>query len=132
MSKLVLFYSLSGNTEKKARSFAETNGAAVVKVEPAAGLGKVKAYSAGLAKSILGKSIAVKPLTIPKADEIHVFAPVWAGTFAAPIGAALAYLPKGAKVSLHMVSMSGTSNTKVNTDRAKALGLDVISYEDIR
>ena len=134
MSELVLYYSFTGNTRHLAEVFAQESGMELCEIRTQRRLGKFAAYAAGCFKALKG---AAMPIEAPAADlslceAAHVFAPIWAGHTAPPMNAALALLPKGAKLSLHMVSQSGGSNQDKITERLQNLGLEVTAYEDIR
>ena len=134
MEKVVLYYSFSGHAEKAARDFAANCGGFPVEIQPAERIGKARAYSVGCLNAMKGKSMPIAPVTADLAAcaEADVFAPIWAGCIAPPMLAALELLPKGAKVSLHLVSASGKSSNERNTAAMKALGLEVAAYEDIK
>ena len=134
MNELVLYYSFSGNTKHLAEDFARENGLALCEIRTQRRLGKFAAYTAGCFRALRG---AAMPIEAPAADlseceAAQVFAPIWAGHIAPPMIGALALLPKGAKLSLHMVSQSGGSNQDTIAERLQNLGLEVTGYEDIR
>jgi hypothetical protein len=134
MSELVLYYSFTGNTKLLAEEFAGENGLEACEIRAAKTLGKFAAYTAGCFKAIKGAGM---PIEAPAADlsaveAAHVFAPIWAGGIAPPMNSALALLPKGVKLSLHMVSGSGGSNQDKITERLRNMGLEVDAYADIR
>jgi hypothetical protein len=134
MSGLVLFFSFSGHTAKRAAEFAKESGAELIEVKPAAGLGKLKAYTYGLLKSIRCSPMAIAPIgkDLSQYSEITVFAPIWADGIAPPMLAALKLLPKGANLSLRLISASGASGKERNISKLKAMGINVSGYEDIK
>jgi hypothetical protein len=132
MSKLVLYYSFSGKSAKRAEESAKSSGAELVAVKPAKKIGKLKAYTAGIIKAIRGRPMPVETLTLPEYSAVDVFAPVWADCIAPPMLAALQQLKKGTKVSLRLVSASGKSNTVRNKMLLTMMGLDVMDYEDLK
>ncbi|SFQ49615.1 Flavodoxin [Lachnospiraceae bacterium XBB1006] len=89
MKRLVVYYSLEGNTQLMAEGMARILGADLLRLEPE------KAYAdKGAAKFIWGGRSAVmkekprlKPYYVKVADydEIIIGFPVWASTFAPPI-----------------------------------------------
>lgn len=89
MKALVVYYSMSGNTEDTARKIAERTGADTLRLEP------VKAYpDSGFRKFFWGGKSAVmaeKPELRPyqyeagKYDTVIFGFPVWAGNVAPPI-----------------------------------------------
>ena len=134
MSEMILFYSYSGNTKKiaidTAAKYRLTTCEVVDEVKP----GKFKAYTKGCYRAIKGVVTPIKPIEVNFAEfeNVLVFAPIWAGSLAPAMNAALAKLPKGTKVSLRLVSGSGKSNKAKITERIKTLGLEIIGYEDIK
>ena len=134
MNELVISYSYTGNTEHIAGEYARENGLALCKIVSAKKLGKVAAYTAGCIKALKGAGMPIEAPVLPlgECEAAQIFAPIWAGSIAPPMNSALALLPKGAKVGLHMVSGSGSSNQDGITERLRILGLEVTSYEDIR
>ena len=134
MSELVLYYSFTGNTKQLAEVYARVNELLLCEIRPQRRLGKFAAYAAGCFKAMKGEGM---PVEAPAADlsvikAAHIFAPIWAGHPAFPMNSALALLPKGTKLSLHMVSASGESNQEKITERLQNMGLEVTAYEDIR
>jgi len=134
MSELVLYYSFTGNTKHLAEDFARENGLELCEIRAQSRLGKFAAYTAGCLKALKGAGM---PIEAPAADlaacgAAHIFAPIWAGHIAPPMNSALALLPGGAKLSLHMVSQSGGGNQDKITERLQNTGLEVTDYEDIR
>jgi len=134
MSELVLYYSFTGNTKLLAEQFAGENGLEACEVRAAKKPGKIAAYTAGCLKAIKGDGMPIGAVAadLSACESAHVFAPIWAGGIAPPMNTALALLPKGVRLSLHMVSGSGSSNQDKITERLRNLGLEVASYEDIR
>lgn len=134
MSKLVLYYSYTGNSKKHADEFAKMNDTKLVEVKPIKKIGKFKAYTSFCLKARKGKSTPIEPFAGDLSDynEIDVFAPVWASCIAPPMYAALGQLTKGTKVSLHLVSGSGRSNKELVTSHLVVLGLEVAKYEDLK
>jgi len=134
MSELVLFYSFTGNTKRLAEEFARDSALEACEILSAKKLGKLAAYSAGCFKALKGAGmpIAEPAVDLSECESAHVFAPIWAGHIAPPMNSALALLPKGAKLSLHMVSGSGSSNQDGTAKRLQIMGLEVVEYEDIR
>jgi len=134
MSELVLYYSFTGNTKLLAEEFAGENGLEAIEVRAEKKLGKFAAYTVGCFKAIKGAGLPIEALAADLSDleAAHLFAPIWAGGIAPPMNSALALLPKGTKLSLHMVSGSGGSNQDKIAERLRNMGLEVTAYEDIR
>ncbi|MDR2606507.1 MAG: hypothetical protein LBC38_04405 [Oscillospiraceae bacterium] len=129
---MVLYYSYSGNCKRFAEAFAAAGSCVVIEIQTEKPLSKTYAYAVGCAKAISGKPIAIKPLNVCISDTLDVFAPIWAGHIAPPITAALKALPKGTGIKLHCVSLSGESNRDLISKRIAVLGLELLSYEDIK
>ena len=134
MSELVLCYSFTGNTRHLAEEFAGENGLALCEVRTQKKLGKFAAYTTGCFKAIKGEGLPIEALSadLSAVGAAHIFAPIWAGGIAPPMNSALALLPKGTKLSLHMVSASGSSNQDKIAERLRNMGLEVTGYEDTR
>ena len=134
MSELVISYSYTGNTEHLAGEYARENGLELCGITTAKKLGKVAAYTAGCFKALKGLGLPIEEPALPlsECEAAQVFAPIWAGNIAPPMNSALALLPEGTKLSLHMVSGSGGSNQDKITERLQNMGLEVTAYADIR
>lgn len=132
MRELVLVYSFTGKTKLLAEAFARENSLDLREVCTEKKLSKLQAYTAGCIRAIKGKEMPIAPIALTDCATAHIFAPIWAGSVAPPMNCAIAKLPKGAKLFLHMVSGSGNSSQDQITARLKALGFEVIGYEDIR
>ena len=134
MSELVLFYSFTGNTKRLAGEFARENALEACEIVPAKKPSKLAAYTSGCFKALKGAGmpIAEPAVNLSECESAHVFAPIWAGHIAPPMNSALALLPKGCALTLHMVSGSGSSNQDKVTERLRAMGLEVAGYADIR
>jgi len=134
MSELVLCYSFTGNTKHLAGEYARENGLELCEIVTAKKLGNFAAYTAGCFKAIKGAGMPIgdPAANLAECEAAQVFAPIWAGHIAPPMNSALALLPKGAKLGLHMVSGSGSGNQDGITERLRKMGLEVTAYEDIR
>ena len=134
MQELVLYYSFSGNTKQLAEAFAVENGLPLCEVRTPKPLGKAVAYTSGCFKAMKGRGMPICDLSVDLSAvaTVHIFTPIWAGGIAPPMNSALALLPKGAKLSLHMVSGSGSSNQDKITARLQNMGLEVTDYNDTR
>jgi flavodoxin len=129
MKELVLYYSRSGKTRAIAEKFAAEKGFDICEVVPRKKIGVFKAFLL-CPKAISGGKTAIETLNVNFGDyeQIHVFAPIWAGNPAPPINTALGWLPAGTKVTLNFVSSGGTSNKtcKIRDD------LKIQSHNDIK
>ena len=139
MRELVLFYSYSGNTKKIAEKFAGENEFDICEATDIKRPNKFVAFTAGIVKALKGSARKIKPLAVGGApvkfgdyEAVNVFAPIWAGHPAPSANAALKMIPQGTKVKLFMVSQSGNSEKENISKRAQGLGLEIVSYEDIK
>jgi len=134
MKELVLCYSYTGNTAQLAGAFAEENGLPLCEISTAKNVGKLAAYTLGILKVFKGAGMPIAPpaVDLSACETAHIFVPVWAGNIAPPMVSAIAMLPKGAALRLHMVSQSGGSDQDMVTKRLQDTGFTVKSYEDIR
>jgi len=134
MSELVFYYSFTGNTRLLAEEFANENGLELCEIRTQKPLGKFAAYTAGCLKALKGAGLPIEAVAanLSECETAHIFAPIWAGNIAPPMNSVLALLPKGAKLSLHMVSASGSGNQDKITERLQNMGLEVTGYADIR
>ena len=89
MKKIVIFYSFEGNTKLIAENIAKTIGADLLELKP-----KREMQSKGFMKYVWGgKAVMMKakPELLPMDkdikgyDVLFIGAPVWAGTYAAPL-----------------------------------------------
>lgn len=134
MKELVLSYSFTGHAKQRAAAYAEKNVLDHCEILSQKKIGKIAAYTAGCVKSMQGKGMPIAPpaISFEGYDQVHVFAPVWAGEIAAPLNSAVALLPKGTRLHLHMVSASGASSKEKITARLQAAGFEVAGYEDLK
>lgn len=134
MEDLVLYYSYTGNTKRLAEEFAREKDLPLCEIRTQKSLNKLAAYTAGCFKALKGAGMDIEApaVDLSGCEEAHVFAPIWAGHIAPPMLSALALLPKGAEIELHLVSGSGESNQELINKRLERLGLEVEAYEDIR
>jgi hypothetical protein len=134
MKELVLFYSFSGNSKKYAVNCARKPGRDLCEVQTAKKLGKFYCYAVACPISMAGGTIPITPISVELTgyDLVHVYAPIWAGHMAPPMHTALSALPKGTRVSLHMVSAGGKSSKASIKKMVQKMGLEIASYEDIK
>jgi hypothetical protein len=134
MKELVLVYSFSGNSRKYAVNCARKPGRELCEVQTAKKLGKFYCFAVACPISLAGGMIPIKPndRELIGYDLVHVYAPIWAGHMAPPMHTALLGLPKGTRVSLHMVSAGGKSAKASIEKMVQKLGLVIASYEDIK
>jgi len=134
MKELVLFYSYSGNTKTIAEKFAQENNFDVCEVTDKKKPNKFVAFTAGIVKVMRNSAFKIAPLAVKAEDYdvINIFAPVWADHPAPSMNGALKTLPAGTKIKLFMVSQSGKSGKDSVSERVKALGLEIVGYEDIK
>ena len=130
MKNIIVYYSMSGNTEYAADLIAENTGADLLRIEPE------KAYpDKGFRKFFWGGKSAVmgdKPKLVPyefdadKYDRIIFGTPVWASTFTPPIRSFItenAEKIKGKRFAL-LTCYSGGGADKAAEKFKKALGID--------
>ena len=134
MKELVLYYSYSGSTKKIAEEFAQKNNFDVCEVTDKKKPNKIVAYTAGIVKVIRNGAFKISPLAVKAEDYdiVNIFTPVWADHPAPSMNGALLTLPAGTKIKLFMVSHSGRSGKDSVSERSKALGLEILGYEDIK
>jgi hypothetical protein len=134
MRELVLFYTYMGHSALFARNCAKRKGRDLCEVKAAKKYKLLYCYLIGCFKSIRGKQMPIKPISqnFEGYDLVQVFAPIWAGHIAPVMNTALSMLPRGTKLVLHMVSAGGKSARTAIEKNMSKLGLEVISYEDIK
>ena len=134
MNELVLYYSFSGNTKQVAEEFAKARGLVACEIRAQRKPGKLAAYTVGIVKAIQGAGTPIVPpaLSFDGCETAHIFAPVWADGPAPPMNSAIALLPKGCALHLHMVSASGKSGEERVTKLLQGKGYAVAGYEDIK
>jgi len=135
MKKLVIYYSYSGNTKAIAQELAAKESADIAEIKDKKRPGKIKAYTAGIVSSILGKAWKIQPLTVDLAvyDHLIMLAPVWAGNPAPAFNSVFEKLPEGKVITLKMVSMSGKSDCKARLEsKIKAKNCALENFEDIK
>jgi flavodoxin len=134
MSELVLFYSYSGNTKKVAEKFSQDNNFDICEVIDKKRPNKFIVFIVGIPKVMKGSGFKINPLTVKFEDYdiINIFSPVWGDHITPSMVSALKLIPKGTKVKLFMVSMSGKSGKDSQSKRIEDLGLEIVGYEDIK
>lgn len=133
MKTLVIYYSYTGKTMQLAQQLAEEKGTELCQVQDKrrrSMLGTFFQVPAAMQQKA-GKILPIKA-DLTAFDDFIVMGPIWAGHPAPPVNSILDALPKGAKVALHLVSSSGESNKEKVLERAKAAGLDVTGYVDVK
>ena len=133
MNPIVLYYSRSGNTKQLAEDFARANHLDICEIQTPRKINGAKAM-ASIPKAIQGRGMPIVPPAIPLegCGAAHIFAPIWADCIAPPMNSAIALLPKGCALHLHLVSEKGASGRERNTKQLEAKGYNVASYEDIK
>ena len=134
MKKVVVYYSYSGKTKALAAELAARESADVIEVKDAKRVGKLKVYTAGIVASIRGKAWPIEPLTdMSSYDHVYLMGPVWAGNPAPAMYAAFNQLPAGKRVSVTMVSTSGTSDCKARVEEMiKNRGSEMDDFTDVK
>ncbi|MCL2175800.1 MAG: hypothetical protein FWB73_07130 [Treponema sp.] len=135
MKTIILYYSWSGKTKKRAIIKAGEINAdieEVTEVKKPSGFG---AFFAGAPKSIKRKKTNIKPVTsdLSKYDQIIIMAPVWAGHPAPAFNNIVELIPSGKKIEIIMVS--GGGGTKKSKEKTIKLftdkGCEVVNYVDV-
>ena len=135
MKTLVAYYSYSGSTRAIAQELAAAESFDITEIKDVKRPGKLKAYTAGIIKSIRGKAWPIQAPDVDMSvyDRIILLAPVWAGNPPPPFNALLEQLPDGKTISIKMVSMSGKSDCSTRLEAAvKGKGCTLESFEDIK
>ena len=133
MKELVLYYSRSGNTKQVAVDFARANHLDICEIQTPRKINGAKAM-ASIVKATKGAGMPIVPpaIALDGCQAAHIFAPIWADCIAPPMNSAIALLPQGCALHLHLVSEKGTSGRERNTKQLEAKGYTVASYEDIK
>ena len=133
MTTIVLYYSRSGNTKQVAEDFAKANGLDICEIQTPRKINGAKAM-VSIVKAAKGASMPIVPpaVSLGGCEVAYIFAPIWADCIAPPMNSAIALLPKGCALHLHLVSEKGASGQERNTKQLEAKGYTVASYEDIQ
>ncbi len=105
MKKLVVFYSLEGNTKIVAESIAEAVQGDLLEIKPVKEIGKSGKFRIfwGVKQVMFKEKPKLRPINknIEDYDVIYLGSPVWAGTYTPPINTLLSKNAiKGKKVAL--------------------------------
>ena len=133
MKELVLYYSRSGNSKQVAEDFACANNLPICEICTPKKINGAKAM-ASIAKAVKGSGMPIVPpaISLDSCEAAHIFAPIWADCIAPPMNSAIALLPKGCALHLHLVSQGGKSARERMTEQLQAKGYAVAGYEDIK
>ena len=109
MTKLILFYSLSGKTKALAEKIAAEEGAEVLEIREVKKRNGFTAFIPGACLAMGYKRSAILPVEkdLTPFDEIVIMGPIWAGRPAPAVNSAIDLLPEGKTVSLICTSGSG-------------------------
>ncbi len=135
MKMVVIYYSYTGHTRKKAEALAKEQNASLYEVKDVKRPGTLKAFVLGSLASMRMKRGVIEPLRVDWGayEKVVLMGPIWAGHPAPPILGAIAVLPSGKEVEFCAVSGSGNSAAK---EKVEALlrdkGCASISYKDIK
>jgi flavodoxin len=136
MKTLVLFYSFSGSTRKLASQKAAETGANIEEIIETKKMSVLKAYTAGIYKSVKRKKAQIQPIKsqLNSYEKIIIMSPVWAGKPAPAFNSIAELLPSGKKIELVMVCAgSGTKSSAEGTKNLiTARGCEVTDYTDIK
>lgn len=113
MKRAIVYYSLSGNTEKTAKIIAERTGADLIRIDtvkamPSGFKGQIM-YGGMLATFGMKPEIKKVPDNITDYEDIILGTPVWASTFAPALKTLFSQKDIGSKVS-SVFTLSGSGN----------------------
>ena len=136
MKKLVIYYSVSGNTQKEAQNIAKQNNADIVEVKEKKRRSKINLYLIGCPQAMGHRKTEIEPLGVDlnDYDEIVIGAPIWAGFPAPAFNSTVEQLPPGKNVSLFF-TMGGKASTKCEVVTKQAVtnkGCTINSYQQIQ
>lgn len=124
MKRLLVYYSLSGNTEDAARKLAEKLGAELLKLETVKPMPKRFAAQlfVGGGQVLLGRVPKLKPLTkeVGAYDELILGSPIWNGKAVPAVNAFLHNTDAAAKVTA-LFFLSGGGETQKGLDAIAGL-----------
>lgn len=142
MKKLIVYYSLNGNTEYAAKLLAEKTGGDLIRLIPAsqpAKQGPLKFIKGGFS-ALWHETPSLEPLNIDLNDYelIIIGTPIWAGTYTPAIGSFLKqYNLKDKKIAIFVSSSSGEGEKtiqqlkdKVGSCISSVSLLDPLSHQD--
>ena len=109
ISKVILYYSLSGSTKSYAEKTAVETGADLYEICELKKRNGFTAFFPGVFQAVQGKRSAIIPPETDLAgyDEIVVMGPIWAGHTAPAVNSIIDLLPPGKSVSLVCLSSGG-------------------------
>jgi len=137
MKDLVVYYSLTGNTELVAKTLADSIKADIIKIEDEQTISKTKAYTSGSIAAKQGKSWTIKPFNADFAgyDRIFVGSPVWFGMPTPEINACIEKSNFSGKQVVIFVTMGGSGADgaiKAMSQKITAKGGKIISSFSIK
>ncbi len=136
MKTLVVYYTLSGRSEKVAQKIKEERGADIFQVKELKKRGMFNAFLLGAPAAFRKKKAVIEALDVRfyDYDLIVIVMPIWAGYPAPAFNNVVSVLPSGKSVELVMVSASGSSSRSKDSsnDLVKAKGCTVTGYTDIK
>ncbi len=116
MSRAVIYYSLTGNTEKTAKLIAEKTGADLIRIDTVKpmpkGFKSQIMYGGMLATFGMKPELKDVPEKLGQYDDIIMGTPVWAGTFAPAFKTLFARYPLADKVTAVFTYSGSGDNSK--------------------
>ena len=109
MTRVILYYSLSGKTKSCAEKMASEAGAELVRIQEVKPHNGFTAFLPGVFQAGGLKRTPLEPFGVDLAafDEIVIMGPIWAGHPAPAVNSAIDLLPEGKSVSLILTSGRG-------------------------
>ena len=135
MKKLVIYYSYTGHTRKRAERLAAKEQADLCAVTDPKRPGTFKAYTAGSLAAMRGRPWPIRGLEadLSAYDELILMAPIWAGSPAPQFNGVVDRLPAGKSVRVYAVSASGKSSCKQKVAaRIQAKGCKLTGFRDLQ
>ncbi|MGI6153047.1 MAG: flavodoxin family protein [Christensenellaceae bacterium] len=135
MKTLIMYYSLSGTTDRLAHKLANEKNADLAEVKEQRKRNVLTAFFACPA-AMSHKKSKIQPLDIDfsQYDAFILLAPIWAGHPAPPMNNMLEMIPAGKDVEVMLVSGGGTSGNSIQwiTDTLKERGAGNVVAVDVK
>ena len=127
MSKAVLYYSLSGKTQKMAEKIANEAAAELIEIREKTKRNGFTAFVPGCFQAMAQACPAIIPPAkdLSAFDELVLLAPIWAGHPAPALNSIIALLPEGKTVSLICTSGQGGYNLDKTANLITAKGCTI-------
>lgn len=135
MKSIIVFYSLGGSTKRLMEQMAKEKEMECAEITEVKRRSKLAAFIPGIIQVAKGSSSKINEMNIDftSYDEIVIASPIWASHQVPAINAFIEkYLPEGKKVTVYMVSMSGTSEHESIKKKIEEKKCEVVKIEDIK